>query len=88
MRVNIGKSKVLRCLRYGNWGRMHVIVSGEMLEEVDFKYLGSQVAAVGGCERDVVHRMNGGYRAWGVLKSMLNNRELGINPRSAYMKEK
>ena len=33
----------------------------EPLEEVDcFKYLGSQVAADGGCERDVVHRMNEG----------------------------
>ena len=43
-----------------------------------FKYLGSQVAADGGCEWDVVHRINQGYRAWGALKSMLSNRELGI----------
>ena len=34
--------------------------------------------ADGGCEGDVVHRMNEGYRAWRELKSMLNNRELGI----------
>ena len=27
---------------------------------------------------DVVHRMNEGYRAWGALKSVLNNRGLGI----------
>ena len=25
LRVNVGKSKVMRCLRYGNAGRMHVI---------------------------------------------------------------
>ena len=43
-----------------------------------FKYLGSQVAANGGCERDVVQGMNEGYRAWGVLKSVLSNRGLGI----------
>ena len=43
-----------------------------------FKYLGSEVAADGGCENDVVHRMNEGYRAWGALKSFLNNRGLGI----------
>ena len=44
-------------------------LNGEPLEEVDcFKYLGSQVAADGGCERDVVKRMNEGYRAWGALK--------------------
>ena len=59
---------------------MHVILNGEPLEEVDcFKYLGSPVAAEGGCERDVVHRINEGYRAWGALNSVLSNRLLGIN---------
>ena len=43
LRVNVGKSKVMRCSRYGNGDRMHVILNGEPLEEVDcFKYLGSQ----------------------------------------------
>ena len=33
-----------------------MILNGEPLEEVDcFKYLGSQVVADQGCERDVVH---------------------------------
>ena len=46
LRVNVGKSKVMMCSRYGNGDRMHVILNGEPLEEVDyFKYLGSQVAA-------------------------------------------
>ena len=46
LRVNRGKSKVMRCTRYGNGGRMHVILNGEPLDEVDcFKYLGSQVVA-------------------------------------------
>ena len=58
----------MRCSRYGNGDLMHVILNSEPLEEVDcFKYLGSQVAADGGCERDVVHRMND-----------LSNRGLGI----------
>ena len=61
LRVNVGNSKVMRCSRYGNGGRMHVILNGESLEEVDcFKFLGLQVTANGGCERDVVHRMNEG----------------------------
>ena len=86
--MNVGKSKVMRCSRYGNVDRMHVILNGEPLEEVDcFKYLGSPVAADGGCERDVVHRMNEGHIAWETLKSVLSNRGLGINPRSVYMKE-
>ena len=42
-------------------------------------YLGSQVAVDGGCERDVVRQMCEGYRAWWVLKSVLNNRGLRIN---------
>ena len=37
------------------------------------------MAVDGGCERDVVHRMNEGYRAWGALKSVISNRGLGIN---------
>ena len=63
------KSKVMRYSRNGNRGRMHVILNGELFEEVDcLKYLGSQVAADRGCERDAIHKMNEGYRAWGVLK--------------------
>ena len=36
------------------------------------------MAADGGCERNVVQRMNEGCRAWGALKSVLSNRGLGI----------
>ena len=58
---------------------MHVIQNGGTLEEVDcFKYLGSQVAADLICERDVVHRMNEGYREWEALKSVLSKRGLGM----------
>ena len=80
LRVNVGKSKVMRCSRHGNGGRMHVILNGEPLEEVDcFKYLGSQVSADGRCEMDVVQRMNSGCRAWGTVKSVvLSNWGLGI----------
>ena len=28
LRMNVGKSKVMRWSRYGNWGRMHVIIKG------------------------------------------------------------
>ena len=41
-------------------------------------YLGSQVAADGGCEIDVVYRMNEGNRAWRSPKRVLSNRGLGI----------
>ena len=64
LRVNVGKSKVMRYSRHVNVGRMSVRLNGDELEEVDcFKYLGSQVTADGGCESDVVHRMNEGFKA-------------------------
>ena len=67
---------------------MNLILNGEPLEDVDcVKYLGLQVAADGGCESNVVHRMNEGYSAWGALKSVLSNRRLGMGPRSVYMKQ-
>ena len=85
LRVNVGKSKVMRCSRYGNGDRMHVILNGEPLEKVDcFKYLGSQVAGDGGYEMDVVHRMNVRYRAWEELKSVLSNRGFGIKTKCLY----
>ena len=59
LRVNVGKSKVMRCSRYGNGGGINVILNGKLLEEVDcFKYLRSQVAADGGCKSDVCGTQN------------------------------
>ena len=53
--------------------RRKVIPYGEPLEEVNcIKYLGSQVAVDGGCEWDLVHRINE-YRTWSALKSVLSN---------------
>ena len=43
---------------------MHLLLNGESLEEVDcFKYLGSQVAADGGCERAVAQRIMRGIES-------------------------
>ena len=36
------------------------------------------MAVDGGCDRDVVHRLNEGYRARGALKSVMSNRRLRI----------
>ena len=34
LRVNVGKSEVIRCWRYDYEGQMHVILNGEPLEEI------------------------------------------------------
>ena len=47
--------------------------------------MGSQVAADGTREMNVVDRMNEAYRAWRVLKSMLSNRELGIKAKKCLL---
>ena len=41
-------------------------------------YLGLQVAADGRCERDMVHKINEDYRAWGALKSVVSIRRLVV----------
>ena len=51
--------------------RMHVRKNGAPLEQVYcFKFVGSQVAVDGLCEKDVVQRINEGYKARGVLKGI------------------
>ena len=78
--MNVGARKVVRCSRYINGGPMCVRLNDDPLVEGNcFKYLGSLVAADGGCERDVVHKMDEGYKIWGALKSVLCNTGLGIN---------
>ena len=65
LRVNVGKSKVMRFSKNVNGGRMYVRRNDETLEEVDYiKYVAAQVSADGGCNWDDVHRMNEGYKAW------------------------
>ena len=65
LRVNVGKSKVMRCTRNEDGARLNVMLNGEALEEVDqFKYLGSVIAANGGVEADVHHRVNEDIKCW------------------------
>ena len=60
LRVNVGKSKVMRCTRNEDGARLNVKLNGEALEVDQFKYLGSVIAANGGVEADVQHRVNEG----------------------------
>ena len=45
------------------------------------------MAADGGREKDVVHRMNEGYRTWGKLKSVVSNRGFGIKAKKGQYEE-
>ena len=79
LRVNVGKSKVMRCTINEGGNRLDVRLDGEALEEVDqFKYLGSVIAADGGVEADVRHRVNEGCKVLGAVKGVMKNRGLGM----------
>ena len=78
--MNVGKSKVMKCTRSMDGHRLNVVLNGEVLEEVDqFKYLGSMIAASGGVEADVRHRVNEGCKVLGAVKGVMKNRGLGMN---------
>ena len=80
LRVNVSKSKVMRCTRNEDGDRLCVMLNGEVLEEVDqFRYLGSVIAANGGVEADVRHRVNEGCKVLGALKGVMKNRRLRMN---------
>ena len=79
LRLNVGKSKVIRCTRNEGGARLNVILNGEALEVDHFKYLGSVIAANGGVEADVRHRVNEGCKMLGALKGVIKNRGLGMN---------
>ena len=80
LRVNMGKSMVMRCTRNEDGARLNVLLNGEALEEVDqFQYLGSVIATNGGVEADVHHRVNEGCKVLGALKGVMKNRSLGMN---------
>ena len=80
LRVNVGKSKVMRCTRKEDDARLNVMLNGEALEEVDqFKYLGSVITANGGVEADVRHRVNEGGKVLGALKRVMKNSGLEMN---------
>ena len=68
----------MTCIRNEDGARMNVMLNGEALEEVNqFKYLGSVIAAYGGVEADVHHRVNEGHKVLGAFKGVLKNRVLG-----------
>ena len=85
LRVNVGKSKVMRCTGNEDGARLNVMLNGEALEEVDqLKCLGSVIAANGRVEADVCHTVNEGCKVLGALKGVMKNRGLGMNVKKVF----
>ena len=80
LKVNAGKSKVMKSTRDVNACALQISLNGEMLEEVSkFKYLGSCVEAKNGCAVEVDDKVEKGYQAWGALKEVTKCRALGMS---------
>ena len=68
--MNVGKSKVMRCTRNEDGARLNVMLNGEAHEVDQLKYLGSVIAANGGVEADVPHRVNEGCKVLGARRRL------------------
>ena len=80
LRVNVNKSKAMKCSRNDVGASLNVFLNGEALEQVEqFEYLGSVIAADGGIETDVKHKINEGSKVFGTLKGIVGNRGLGMS---------
>ena len=78
LKVNVGKSKVMKCTREAR-GRLVVRMNGEELEEVEsFKYLGSTVAADGGVGTEVRVRVKEAGKVLGGLNRLFECKALGM----------
>ena len=79
LKVNVGKSKVMRCTKTRNGVGLQINLEGEGLEEVEsFKYLGSQMTWEGDVEQEVNSRVRDAGRVMGGMKKLWSNRELGM----------
>ena len=80
LKVNVGKSKVMKSTRDANAGALQISLNGEVLEEVrKFSYLGSCVESSNGCVEEVAARVEKGYQTWGALKGVTKCRSLGMS---------
>ena len=79
LKVNVGKSKVMRCSKEVGGRQLNIVLNGERLEEVDsFKYLGSVISACSDSVKEVKSRVNEVAKVQGGLKVMFNSKSLSM----------
>ena len=79
LKVNVGKSKVMRCSNEDPVPGLQIQLEGEQLEKVDsFKYLGATVAEGGDVGKEVQHRVIEASRAMGGMNKIFKNREVDM----------
>jgi len=79
LKVNVAKSKVMRCSRDGGIGGADIVLNGERLEQVaEFRYLGVDIEARGSMETEVRHRVGEGAKVLGALRGVWRKRDLSV----------
>jgi hypothetical protein len=79
LRVNVGKSKVMRCSRNDDVSRISVLLDGELSMEVQWvKCLGLHVEKDELVETKVKSRVKEGCKVFGALKRVMKCRTLGM----------
>ena len=78
LRVNVNKSKVMRMGKRRS-SPLEIKLEGGSLEEVEvFRYLGVDLAADGGMEKELEHRLTEARKAMGALKKVWGGRKISI----------
>ena len=79
LKVNVEKSKVMRCSNEDPVPGLQIQLEGEQLEKVDsFKYLGGRITERGDVGQEVQCRVVEANKAMGGMKKIFKNREVGM----------
>ena len=75
LRINVEKSKVMKCTREREGGKLDIVLNGKLVEEVNnFKYLGVVISADGTMSEELESRMMQGRKLVGAMKAVWNAR--------------
>ena len=77
--MNVTKTETLAC-KMGGGGVLKVRdINGEEIRQVkEFKYLGAMLCEGGGSSRDVQERVKTGWRKWGEVSAVMNDKRMGM----------
>lgn len=89
LRVNVRKSKVVKCREKDPSGRMEIELNNKILEEVvKLKYFRMTIAANGGAKANVRHSVNEKCKLLSEMKQIVKNGGMGMKVKRESMKVK
>ena len=77
--MNVAKTETLVCKKGGGGVLKVRDIYGEEIGQVkEFKYLGAMLCEGGGSSRDVQERVKAGWRKWGEVSAVINDKRMGM----------